>query len=169
MPTFHVRIAGDDLGFSAAHFLVFSDGRCEPLHGHNYRVAAEVEGPLDENHCVLDFALLAERLRAVLAELDHAVLLPAGSSLLRLAVGPEEVQAALAAPSPAGGRWVFPRGDCRVLPLAATTAELLAGHVGGRLLEDLRLRLGWQPQRLRIEIEEMPGRAAAWAAEGIGE
>ena len=135
MPAFHVRIAGDDLGFSAAHFLIFADGRCESLHGHNYRVAAEVWGPLDDDQCVVDFGSLAERLRAVLAELDHAVLLPARSPALRVTAGPEEVEATLAGdpqggqPPEAGqqpnaGRWVFPRRDCRVLPLAATTAEL---------------------------------------------
>jgi 6-pyruvoyltetrahydropterin/6-carboxytetrahydropterin synthase len=165
MPSFHVRIAGDDLGFSAAHFLVFADGRCEPLHGHNYRVAAEVSGPLDENQCVVDFVTFAERLRAVLAELDHAVLLPARHPALRVTVGPQEVEATLAGhPPQAGGRWVFPRPDCRVLPLAATTAELLAEYVGRRLWEEVRSRTPWQPRRLRVEVEEMAGRQAAWEA-----
>jgi 6-pyruvoyltetrahydropterin/6-carboxytetrahydropterin synthase len=175
MPSFHVRIAGDDLGFSAAHFLVFADGRCEPLHGHNYRVAAEVSGPLDENQCVVDFVVLTERLRAVLAELDHAVLLPARQPALRVTVGPQEVEATLAghppqagSPPQVGGRWVFPRSDCRVLPLAATTAELLAEHVGRRLWEEVRSRTPWQPRRLRVEVEEMAGRQAAWEG-GIGD
>jgi 6-pyruvoyltetrahydropterin/6-carboxytetrahydropterin synthase len=155
MPAFHVRIAGDDLAFSAAHFLVFSDGRCEPLHGHDFRVAAEVAGPLDENQCVVDFALLAERLRALVGELDHAVLLPAGNTALRVTAGDTEVAVTLA-----GRRWVFPRSDCRVLPLAATTAERLAQYLARRLWDDLRARAGWEPERLRVEIEEMAGRTA---------
>ncbi|MGA2063702.1 MAG: 6-carboxytetrahydropterin synthase [Thermoguttaceae bacterium] len=163
MPTFHVRIAGDDLGFSAAHFLAFTDGRCEPLHGHNYRVAAEVSGPLDENQCVVDFVVLAERLRAVLAQLDHAVLLPAEHPALRVTVGQAEVEVLLGP-----RRWLLPRADCRVLPLTATTAELLAEHVGHRLWEDVRSRTGWQPERLRVEIEETPGRWAAWEGVGLG-
>ena len=48
MPNFHVRIANDDLVFSAGHFITLGGGRCERLHGHTYRVAAEVSGPA---HC----------------------------------------------------------------------------------------------------------------------
>jgi hypothetical protein len=47
---YHVRVAKDTLVFSAAHFITFAGNVCERLHGHNYRVAAEVAGPLDENH-----------------------------------------------------------------------------------------------------------------------
>ncbi|MGD0896789.1 MAG: 6-pyruvoyl tetrahydropterin synthase family protein [Thermoguttaceae bacterium] len=163
MPTFHVRIAGDDLTFSAAHFLVFADGRCEPLHGHDFRVRAEVSGELDENRCVVDFAVLAERLRAVLHELDHAVLLPAEHPALRVSAGSAEVEVLLGP-----RRWILPRTDCRLLPLPATTAELLAEHVGRRLWDDVRSKTGWQPERLRVEIEEMPGRWAGCEIQAEG-
>src|SRR6266446_6703234 len=43
---FHVRVTKDYLVFSAAHFITFAGNVCERLHGHNYRVAAEVEGQL---------------------------------------------------------------------------------------------------------------------------
>ena len=42
--TFQVRVEG--IQFDAAHFATFG-GDCEPLHGHSYDVAAEVEGDLD--------------------------------------------------------------------------------------------------------------------------
>ena len=42
---FHIRIADDDLVFCAAHFITLEGGGCERLHGHTYRVAAEVHGP----------------------------------------------------------------------------------------------------------------------------
>ena len=45
MSDFHVRIADDDLVFSAAHFITLEGGACERLHGHTYRVAAEVYRP----------------------------------------------------------------------------------------------------------------------------
>jgi len=54
MPKFHIRIAGDELVFDAAHFITAADG-CEHLHGHSYRVAIEVSGPLDEHQCVAIF------------------------------------------------------------------------------------------------------------------
>ena len=80
MPEFRVRVSGDDLVFSAAHFITFAGG-CEPLHGHDYRVAAEVFGPLDDDHCVVDFVVLGELLTAILRDYDHAVLLPVSVAL----------------------------------------------------------------------------------------
>ncbi|MFP6753331.1 MAG: 6-carboxytetrahydropterin synthase, partial [Pirellulaceae bacterium] len=43
---FHVRLEKEQLIFSAAHFITFNDDTCERLHGHNYRVMAEVRGQL---------------------------------------------------------------------------------------------------------------------------
>ena len=154
MSDFCVRIAGDDLTFSAAHFLTFGDQR-ESLHGHNYRVAAEVSAPLGEDQLVLDFVALAELLKAILRELDHAVLVPAEHPSLRCSAGPEGVEL-----THAGDRWLFPRSDCRLLPLAATTAELLAEYIGRQLRDQIPSLTGRRPERVRIELEEMPGRTA---------
>ena len=41
MSNFIIRIAGDDLLFSASHFITFEGGGCEALHGHDFHVAAE--------------------------------------------------------------------------------------------------------------------------------
>jgi 6-pyruvoyltetrahydropterin/6-carboxytetrahydropterin synthase len=155
MSPFHVRIAGDALIFSAAHFITFAGDTCEPLHGHNYRVAAEVWGPLDENQYVVDFLALDETLKTVLGELDHAVLLPTGHPAIRVAAGEEEVEVRFQR-----RRWVFPRADCRLLPVANTTAELLGQYIGERLLAELVSRGVPWPHRLRIEVEESPGRQA---------
>ena len=32
-------------------------------------------------------------------------------------------------------RWIFPRTDCVLLPIANTTAELMAGYLSDRLVE----------------------------------
>ncbi|MBN2721122.1 MAG: 6-carboxytetrahydropterin synthase QueD [Proteobacteria bacterium] len=59
-------------GFSAAHRLVGSGGKCESLHGHNFRVDLEVEGEeLGDAGMVVDFGKLKGVLREVLEELDH--------------------------------------------------------------------------------------------------
>ena len=39
-PTFSIRLAKEDFKFSVAHFTIFGPGHAEPLHGHNYNVAA---------------------------------------------------------------------------------------------------------------------------------
>ena len=127
--SFHVRIAKAEHVFSAAHFITF-DGGCERLHGHNYQVAAEVDGPLDANHLVVDFLLVRAKLREVTGELDHYVMLPTKHPQIRVEDDGREVTATFA-----DRRWVFPSGDCRLLPVANTTAELLAAYVGERLFK----------------------------------
>ena len=44
-PRFDVRVTKDFLVFSAAHFITFAGDQCERLHGHNYRVEVQAEGP----------------------------------------------------------------------------------------------------------------------------
>ncbi|MDR1220829.1 MAG: 6-carboxytetrahydropterin synthase QueD [Treponema sp.] len=58
--------------FAAAHFLSHYHGKCERLHGHNYRVRLYVRGDtLDSGGMLADFALLKRCLKAALAPLDH--------------------------------------------------------------------------------------------------
>ena len=155
MQTFHIRIAGDDLIFSAAHFITLDAEGCESLHGHDYRVAADVYGPLGEEHYVVDFVAVRDALRGILAEMDHRVLLPTGHPTIRVSAGPEQVEVAFCE-----RRWVFPRGDCLLMPIPSTTSELLARHVAARLLNELQSRCGRRPPRLRIEIRESCGFSA---------
>lgn len=161
MPHFHIRVASDDLLFSASHFITLDADTIERLHGHDYRVAAEVHGPLDKNHYVVDFVFLRATLRAILDELDHHVLLPTEHPSIRVAAGQEEVEVAFA-----GRRWVFPRGDCRLLPIPNTTSELLAEYVGQRLLDGLAARRGARPALVRIEIKESTGFSAVCELHG---
>jgi len=156
MQRYHVRISKDYLVFSAGHFITSGEGVCERLHGHNYRVAAEVHGPLDENHCVLDFILLRTTLQAILGELDHRMLLPTGHPSIRVAADDQEVEVTFGP-----RRWVFPRGDCLLLPIRNTTAELLAEHIGRRLLKELEASTGKRPEMVRIEVDECHGQSAA--------
>jgi len=63
MERFSVRIAGEEFSFSAAHFLAVSPRLCEPVHGHDYQVAVEIAGTLNEEHFVVDFVALRRALR----------------------------------------------------------------------------------------------------------
>lgn len=58
--------------FSAAHKLRGYRGKCENMHGHNWKVGATIASDkLDKIGVVLDFKEVKRRLREVLAELDH--------------------------------------------------------------------------------------------------
>ncbi|NLY00590.1 MAG: 6-pyruvoyl tetrahydropterin synthase family protein [Rhodopirellula sp.] len=155
MERYRVRIAKDDLVFSAGHFITFDGDICERLHGHNYRVAAEVEGPLDGNHYVVDFIALRDSLKAIVDELDHFMLLPTEHPLIRVTADDQEVEVRFR-----DRRWIFPRCDCLLLPLPNTTTELLGRYIGRRLRDDLQRRTGVRPALVRIEVDECFGQAA---------
>src|SRR5277367_5050595 len=58
--------------FAAAHALRDYYGKCENLHGHNYRVQVTVRGAeLDHAGILVDFSLLKRLLREVTGRLDH--------------------------------------------------------------------------------------------------
>ena len=59
--------------FAAAHRLTHYNGKCERLHGHNYRVRLWVAGErLDEGGMLVDFGALKSSLGSVLSGLDHS-------------------------------------------------------------------------------------------------
>lgn len=153
--SYWVRIEKDYLVFSAGHFITYNGNACERLHGHNYRVAAEVFGPLDENQYVVDFIALRDTLREIVAELDHHMLLPTTHPLIRVEPGDTSVEVTFE-----DRRWVFPRSDCILLPVPNTTTELLARYIGRLLLDGLQARCGMRPRRLRVEVDECEGQAA---------
>lgn len=66
---FEVRVESD---FAAAHFLQDYHGKCENLHGHNYKVYVHAKGnELDAGGMLLDFGVLKNSLRNVCKILDH--------------------------------------------------------------------------------------------------
>lgn len=153
--TYHVRVAKAEHVFSAGHFITFG-GHCERLHGHNYHVAAEVTGTLDENHLVIDFLLVRAKLLEIVKWLDHYMLLPTGHPQIHVEERGHEVTVTYS-----DRRWIFPNGDCRILPIPNTTAELLAAYVGARLL----IELGHATQGLnhiRLEVDECDGQVGIW-------
>jgi 6-pyruvoyltetrahydropterin/6-carboxytetrahydropterin synthase len=61
--------------FSGAHRLRGYHGKCEALHGHNWKVEVQVASKsLDKGGMVLDFKILKEATRTVLETLDHSYL-----------------------------------------------------------------------------------------------
>jgi 6-pyruvoyltetrahydropterin/6-carboxytetrahydropterin synthase len=154
---FKVRVTKESFIFSAGHFISYEGDRCERLHGHNYRVAVEVEGALDENYYVFDFIALKHRTRAITDELDHRMLLATANPHIQVEAGPRSVHVRYR-----DREWLFPRDDCVLLPIENTTAELLARYLAGRLLEDLQRHHDYRPAVLRVEVEENVGQSAAY-------
>jgi 6-pyruvoyltetrahydropterin/6-carboxytetrahydropterin synthase len=152
-----VRVSKDYLVFCAGHFITYGGGECERLHGHNYRAAVEVDGDLDDNHYLFDFIALKRLTQTITDSLDHRMLLPTESQLIRVEEGSGSIHVRY------GERaWMFPREDCVLLPIANTTAELLGRYIGQKLLEVLRREHDFEPQVLRVEVEESFGQSATY-------
>ncbi len=150
-----VRIGGETLGFSAAHFITLDDGESEPLHGHDYRVVAEIAGPLGPHQYVVDFLAVERALKDILLAWDHRTLLPERHPAFRIDVRAGEIEVSLGP-----RRWVLPRADCVLLPVANTTAEALAGHLAARLLAELAAQEPRGFGSVRVELFESPGFSA---------
>lgn len=154
---FRVHLTKDHLVFSSAHFITFNGNVCERLHGHNWRVAVEVEGGLDENGYVFDFIALRDTTQKLVAELDHRMLLPTEHPQIHVTADDREVTARFD-----DRRWVFPREDCILLPITNTTAELIAKWLGQRLQAEIAKAPGNQVDTVRVDIEENFGQWAQW-------
>ncbi len=153
--TYKVRVTKDELVFSSGHFITYAGDHCERVHGHNYRVAVEVEGDLDENHYVFDFIALRDLTRSLTDELDHRMLLPTRSALITLHEDGDNCLVRYR-----DRRWSFPRDECVLLPVENTTAERLAAYLGDRLREAFLGRSLALPRVLRVEVEECFGQSA---------
>jgi 6-pyruvoyltetrahydropterin/6-carboxytetrahydropterin synthase len=152
---YKVRVTKDHLVFCSGHFISYEGDKCERLHGHNYRAAVEVEGALDENYYVFDFIALKQRTKVITDELDHHMLLPSRNARITLHEEGKGIRVRYK-----DREWLFPRDDCVVLPIENTTAELLARYIAVRLRTDLVKQYGYEPDVLRVEVEENVGQSA---------
>jgi len=61
--------------FAAGHALRNYKGKCENVHGHNFRVQVVIEGErLDETGLLVDFLDVKDAMRNIIGRLDHVFL-----------------------------------------------------------------------------------------------
>ena len=158
--SFEVSLEKESLVFSSAHFITFNGNVCERLHGHNYRCKCRVIGGLDENGYVIDFIALRDTLQEIVSELDHHVLLPTEHPTISVETEANEVVAKFEKK-----RWVFPEEDCVLLPIANTTAELLAMWIGLQLIDRLDAETKKTLEKVVVSVDENHGQ---WASAELG-
>jgi 6-pyruvoyltetrahydropterin/6-carboxytetrahydropterin synthase len=157
--TFRVQVSKDYLVFASAHFITFKGHQCETLHGHNYRVGVAVEGSLDsETLFVLDFSVLKQITRRLVDRIDHKVLLPTLNPKLAFREDGERLSVDyFGQPT-----YVFPKRDCALIPIANSTAEMLAQYLGSQLREELAAGGYTHLTSLDLEVEENYGQSATY-------
>ena len=130
--SFRVTVERNRLRFAAAHFTTAGD-ECEPLHGHNYDVFAEVKGEVTEDGWVIDFVKLKDIMAGLCKELDHRFLLAMEARHLEI----KEVGDSYEIHAP-GRRYVIPKSDVVPLPIDNSTAERIAEWICNCLVDKLR-------------------------------
>lgn len=159
--TRRIEVRGDDLRFAAAHMTVMGD-EAEPLHGHNYRVTAVVEGGLTEDSWLFDFRELRRLVAEACHELDHRFILQQPSSAFQVTKREKEWEIRWG-----GRRYLLPGSDVVALPIDNCTAERLAEWLCGRLKQRLLALKAENLTAISVEVEESPGQAA-WFSESLG-
>lgn len=151
--TFTIRVEKEHLKFSAAHFLIFDDGTAERLHGHNYRVAVELEAAALAHGVIVDFRVVKELLAAILLPLDERFLVPDRHPTLTWQRDGDEITVRFGR-----RRYVVPADEVAVLPVANTSSECLAEHIAMSLLAGLRRAVpGARWSRIEVGVEETAG------------
>ncbi len=160
MSSFRVRVAKDYTVFASGHFVTYDRDQSEPIHGHNYRAAVGIEGPLDENHYVFNFVPLKRQLRTICDRLDHHLLLPTGNPIIEIT---QDATSYLIRQGEK--RYVIPKEDVVQLPIPNTTAELLARWISEQLVAWLAETGVTGLTALEVEVEETFGQTATYRHE----
>jgi len=156
---FSVSVTKDYLVFASAHFITFAGHRCEGLHGHNYRARVTIDGALDEESWfVFDFVILKKIMRRLCDEIDHKVLLPLENPKIQLSENGDSLNVAYEGRP----RYVFPKGDCALLPVPNTTVEMLAELLTKRLRAELDAMGARGLTMIEMEVEENFGQTAVY-------
>ena len=85
------------------------------------------------------------------------MLLPTGNALIKVETRGKSVHV-----NYRDREWMFPKDECVLLPIENTTAEMLARHIGEKLVDALRRQHGFTPEVLRVEVEENIGQSATY-------
>ena len=153
---YRVSVERNRLKFASGHFATFAD-ELEPIHGHNYALFVEVEGPLTAHESwVIDFSTLKRLAREACDALDHKFLLQMDSRALTIRDDGDHYVIQFRDDPP----YRLPRRDVAALPIDNTTAERLAEYIAGQLRAAFPAQTPPGLTRLRVGVEEMPGQAA---------
>lgn len=159
--SFSIEVAKDYFNFASAHFLIFANGKREPLHGHNYQVSVALEGELDHAGVILDFIAVKPLVKRVCDSLDHRTLIQTASPNILLRTRSREIEVRYGQQ-----KIVLPRQDVVLLPLVNTSTELLAEHVAGQIRRLVRRQFpGARIRFMEVGVEEARGQRGFYRAE----
>lgn len=140
------------LRFSACHFIPNHE-KCSRLHGHSYIVRLRLEGEIGDNGMIMDFVVLKRKLKEMIDEFDHAVLLPARSPVVAIDDDGEDVRVTNGCK-----KYSFPKMDVRMLDVPTTTAEEMSKMMALRMVKEVEIPSN--VKTLAIGLDEERGQTA---------
>ena len=150
-----IRLAKENMKFSAAHFTIFSASERERLHGHNFRVEVDIDARMLGNGMCFDYGIYKDRVVALCRELNEWTILPTRSSHLQIEEQGEHVFAVFD-----GTRIPFLRTDVMLLPIENATLEEFAAWFLGRLGEDREALRAHRIDAIDVRVFSGPGQSA---------
>lgn len=129
---------------SMGHRLPDHKGKCRNLHGHNYQISITIEGEIQPDGMILDFAYLKAYLSEVLRPMDHAMILWEDDPWV------EHLQSAKIGNPPILGTLLY------LLP-KHPSAENLAAHLFNRMNEKLNQHMSLQHLKahlVKVKVQE---------------
>ena len=157
---FSIEVAKDYFNFASAHFLIFANGRREPLHGHNYQVSVAMEGELDRAGVILDFITFKPLVKQVCDALDHRTLIQANSAAIKVRKNAQEVEIVYKKQ-----KLLLPRGDVILLPIANTSTELLAEYIARQIKLKVQRSFPAKIGCMEVTVEEARGQRGVFRDE----
>lgn len=144
--------------FAASHFIP-GHYKCSRLHGHDYGIRIRIYG---DKGCVLyDFVELKKKLRSIVEELDHHLLLPKSQEFIKHRIEGDQVIIEFE-----GKSYSVPMQDVIFLDVKLTTAEELSRYVAKRLMENVKFPPN--VKGIEVAVDEGPGQGV-WYYMPVGD
>lgn len=126
MAEFEIFVSKADFKFNCAHFIIF-EGFRERLHGHNYQVSVKVigDGTIGSDGYLIDFGDIKKATRALCSSFNEYFICPMKSPNMKIT----ETETQICLDCDDGAQFVFPRTDCKLLPILHSSAEELAHYL----------------------------------------
>lgn len=158
MSDYAIRVYKQYFNFASSHFMFFENGSREPLHGHNYKVSVRGDSPRLTGDMVFDFLNIKPIVRTLCNSLDHKLLLPQFNPHLKILE--DSVLSNYKLVLADKGEMSIPQSDILILPIANTSAELLAQYLAMEINKETKQKYNFYFSTLEVEVEETPGQSA---------
>lgn len=141
-----------NIRFSSAHIIPEYE-KCGRLHGHSYGVHIKVKGKPDGKGIIMDFSMIKDVLRKIINDLDHKILIPEKSNVMKVDRQGDNISISLSEKT-----YVFPVSDCVFLPIESTSAENLASYILENFVKNISLKK--EIEEIEIGVDEGYGQGA---------